>query len=63
MQSKYKIGDRFVKKNSRDSFVMNIVEVRYGPIEPEYKLRGVNNLNMFVYLGESGLEELYTKIN
>ena len=56
MESKFKIGDRFVQKNSRDTIVMKITSIEYSHIEPVYRL------NNFLKLGEAALEELYHKI-
>lgn len=62
MESKFKIGDRFVQKNSRDTSVLKIASIEYGHIEPVYKLICNNNYNNSIKFGEAALEELYNKI-
>ena len=63
MESKFKIGDVFTKKHTRDTIPMEICEISYGPIEPIYKLKPIRLCGDGVVLGEEALVELYNKIN
>lgn len=63
MESKFKIGDRFTKKYTRDSIPLEIVEITYSPIEPVYKLKPIRLCGNNIILGEEALIELYNKIN
>lgn len=63
MESKFKIGDRFTQKYSRDTIPLEIYEINYNPIEPVYKLKPIRLGGDAVILGEEALIELYNKIN
>lgn len=63
MESKFKVGDKFVKKGTRDSAVMCIERINYHfGQEPTY------DMEPFIYCGnrqtisEETLIELYNKI-
>lgn len=62
MTSKFNIGDRFTKKFTRDTIPLEIYDISYGPIEPEYSLRPIKLCGDDVILGEEALVELYNKI-
>lgn len=61
--TKFKIGDRFTKNNTRDYPVMEIIGIKYTPIEPVYELEGVIFKSNLIELGEEVLDRLYDKIN
>ena len=61
--SKFKIGDTFTKKHTRDTTPLEIYEINYSPIEPVYKLKPIRLCGDDVILGEEALTELYNKIN
>ena len=63
MESKFKIGDIFHKKYTRDTIPLEIYEIVYTPIEPVYKLKPIRLCGDDVILGEEALIELYNKIN
>jgi len=63
MESKFKIGDMFTKKHTRDTVPLEIYEINYTPIEPVYKLKPIRFCGDDVILGEEALDELYNKIN
>jgi len=63
VESKFKIGDMFTKKNTRDTIPLDIYEINYTPIEPVYKLRPNRLCGDDVILGEEALIDLYNKIN
>ncbi len=63
MESKFKIGDMFTKKHTRDTIPLEIYEISYGPIEPMYKLKPIRLCGDDVILWEEALVELYNKIN
>ena len=41
MASKFKLGDMFTKKYTRDTIQLEIYEITYSPIEPVYKLKPI----------------------
>jgi len=59
--SKFKIGDTFTKKHTRDTIPLRIYEINYTPIEPVYKLKQIMLYGDDVILGEKALTELYNK--
>lgn len=62
MESKFKIGDIFHKKYSRDTVPLKVTEIIYrnGLIEPEYVLKPISyNVDDKITLGEDALDELY----
>ena len=62
MESKFKIGDIFHRKYSRDTVPLKIIEIIYrnGLIEPEYVLKPIMyNVDDKIMLGEDALDELY----
>ena len=63
MESKFKIGDMFTKKYTRDTIPIEIYEISYNAIEPIYKLKPIRLCGDVVELGEKALIELYNKIN
>ena len=63
MASKFKLGDMFTKKYTRDTIQLEIYEITYSPIEPVYKLKPIRLCGDNVILGEEALIELYNKIN
>lgn len=62
-ESKFKIGDMFTKKYTRDTIPLEIYEINYSPIEPVYRLKPIILCGDDVILGEEALIELYNKIN
>lgn len=62
MNSKFKIGDMFTKKHTRDTIPLEIYEINYTPTEPVYKLKPIRFCGDDVILGEEALDELYNKI-
>ena len=63
MESKFKIGDVFTKKRTRDTIPLEIYEISYDAIEPVYKLKPIRFCGDDVILGEEALIELFNKIN
>lgn len=63
MEPKFKLGDIFTKKHTRDTIPLEICEISYGPIEPVYKLKPIRLCGEDVIFGEEALVELYKKIN
>lgn len=63
VESKFKIGDVFTKKYTRDTIPLEIHEINCTPIEPVYKLKPIRFCGNDVILGEEALIELYNKIN
>lgn len=63
VESKFKLGDMFTKKYTRDTIPLEIYEINYNPIEPVYKLKPIRLCGDNVILGEEALIELYNKIN
>lgn len=62
MESKFKIGDIFHKKYSRDTVPLKVTEIIYrnGLIEPEYILKPIRyNVDDKITMGEAALDELY----
>ena len=62
MESKFKLGDVFAKKYTRDTIPLEICEISYDAIEPIYKLKPIRLCGDDVILGEEALLELYNKI-
>lgn len=62
VDSKFKLGDMFTKKYTRDTIPLEIYEITYSPIEPIYKLKPIRLCGDNVILGEEALIELYNKI-
>lgn len=63
MESKFKLGDVFTKKQTRDTMPIEIYDISYSAIEPIYKLKPIRLYGDDVILGEEALIELYNKIN
>ena len=63
VESKFKLGDMFTKKYTRDTIPFEIHEITYSPIEPVYKLKLIRLCGNNAILGEEALIELYNKIN
>lgn len=63
MESKFKMGDVFTKKYTRDTIPIEIYEISYNAIEPIYKLKPIRLCGDDVILGEEALIKLYNKIN
>lgn len=63
MKSKFKLGDMFTKKYTRDTIPLEIYEITYNAIEPIYKLKPIRLCGDDVILGEEALIESYNKIN
>lgn len=64
MESKFKLGDVFTKKHTRDTIPIEIYEISYyNAIEPTYKLKPIRLCGDDIILGEEALIELYNKIN
>lgn len=63
VESKFKIGDIFTEKYTRDTIPLEIYEINYDSIEPVYKLKPIRLCSDDVILGEKALIELYNKIN
>lgn len=65
--SKYKIGDRFTKKYSRDSMIMEVKTIYYvtNDSDPTYVMKRLypTVLDETFCISESVLIELYNKIN
>lgn len=57
--SKYKIGDRFISKYSRDCFIYKVEHIKHmvGQ-EPEYELRCEYN-SLLISISESVLDSIY----
>ena len=62
-ENKFKIGDIFTKKYTRDTVPLETYEINHAPIEPVYKLKPIRFCGDDVILGEEALIELYNKIN
>lgn len=63
VESKFKLGDMFTKKYTRDATLLEIYEIIYTPIEPVYKLKSFRLCGDDIILGEEVLIETYNKIN
>ena len=63
MESKFKLGDVFTKKHTRDTIPIEICEITYNANEPIYKLKPIRLCGDDITLGEEVLIELYKKIN
>ena len=64
MEGKFKIGDKFVRKLTRDSFVMRIESVSHNiGQEPTYELKPIYGYGKEQMIGEEALEELYYKVD
>lgn len=59
----YKIGDRFVPKNTRDAFAMEIISIIDGHYETFYELRPIIYNNNVFQISESVLTKEYHLIN
>lgn len=59
--SKFKLGDIFTKKHTRDTVPLEIYEINYNSIEPVYKLKPIRLCGDNIILGEEALIELYKK--
>ena len=59
MKNKFKLGDRFTKKCTRDTIPLEIYEITYNAIEPIYKLKPIRLCGDDIILGEDALTELY----
>lgn len=62
MYSKFKIGDIFHRKYSRDTVPLKVIEIIYRNclMEPEYVLKPIRyNVDDKIMLGEDALDELY----
>lgn len=62
MESKFKIGDIFRRKYSRDTVPLKVIEIIYrnGLMEPEYVLKPIMyNVDDKITMGEDALDELY----
>lgn len=61
--AKYKLGDKFVRKMTRDTDVMKVISIKYPYLlnEPEYTLLGVR-FGPIMQIGEEALTELYNLI-
>ena len=60
---KFKLGDRFVKKGTRDTIPLTIVGISFQEFnEPVYKLSKITFSTDPCYIGEEALEEIYRKI-
>lgn len=60
--SKFKIGDIFQRKYSRDTVPLKVIEIIYsnGLMELEYVLKPIRyNVDNKIMLGEDALDELY----
>ena len=60
MESKFKIGDIFHRKDSRDDVPLKIIEIIYSNLEPEYVLSPIRyNVDSEITIGQDTLDELY----
>lgn len=62
MESKFKVGDIFHRKYSRDTVPLKVIEVIYrnGLMEPEYVLKPIRcNADNTITLSQDALDELY----
>lgn len=55
MKSKFKLGDMFTKKHTRDTIPIEIYDISYSAIEPIYKLKLIRGCGEDVTLGEEAL--------
>lgn len=64
MENKFELGDRFVKKDTRNSVVLCIerINYRFGQ-EPTYELKPFGCCGNRQNISESSLIELYNKID
>lgn len=62
MKSKFKLGDIFTLKGTRDMIPLKIYDIAY-KIEPEYSLKPMRGAGDEVILGEEALIKLYNKHN
>ena len=64
MENKFEVGDKVVKKGSRDSAVMVIVRIHYRfGLEPTYEIKPLISSGGRQMIGEEALVELYNKVN
>ena len=61
-EAKFKVGDRFVRKGTRDEIPVEVSEIMYS-FEPVYTLKKIRLGGADVVLGEEAVMELYNKIN
>ena len=59
---KYRIGDRFTRKNWADSPVMKVTEITDGVCEPIYELKPIKGIASPIKIGEEGLDTLFRRI-
>ena len=60
MKSKFKIGDIFHRKDSRDDVPLKVIEIIYSNVEPEYVLSPIRyNADNKITIGQDTLDELY----
>lgn len=59
---KYRIGDRFTRKNWADSPVMKVTEITDGVCEPIYELKPIKGIASPMKIGEEGLDTLFRRI-
>ena len=55
----YKIGDKFVRKNTCDTFAMEIISIIDGPYETFYELQPIISRNNVFQISESVLTKEY----
>lgn len=60
--AKFKIGDMFSRKNTRDTIPLEVTRIDY-EFEPMYTLRPIRLCGDEIVLGEEALIVLYNKIN
>lgn len=61
-EAKFKVGDKFSRKHTRDDIPVKVVEIAY-EFEPVYTLKKIRLCGDDVVLGEEALMEIYDKIN
>ena len=61
MESKFKIGDIFHRKCSRDDVPLKVIEITYNSnVEPEYVLSPIRyDVDNKITIGQDTLDELY----
>ena len=62
MENKFKLGDVFTEKHTRDTIPIEIYDISYNAIEPIYKLKPISLCGGEIILGEEALIDLYNKI-
>ena len=58
----YKIGDRFRRKNTKDTVPLEIISKYYEPHEIVYELKPILGCGNKIMYGQEGLEELFYKL-